>query len=93
MGVDNRDQHDMIRSMPGGVAGVKQMIADFHGRNVRVRFPMMMWDQGTRDSGMSWPDAVASLTAEIGADGRRYARWRPAGIFTGGRQDGPSGRL
>jgi gamma-glutamyl hercynylcysteine S-oxide synthase len=69
MGIDNRNQHDLIRSMPGGVAGVKQMVADFHRRGVRVLFPMMMWDQGTRDSGKSWPDAIASLMAEIGADG------------------------
>src|SRR5258706_13439356 len=69
MGIDNRNQHDMIRSMPGGVLGVKQMVADFHRRNVRVLFPMMMWDQGTRDSGVSWPDAIASVMAEIGADG------------------------
>ena len=69
MGIDNRNQHDMIRSMPGGVAGVKQMIADFHRRGVRVLFPMMMWDQGTRDPGMTWPDAIAKVMAEIGADG------------------------
>jgi gamma-glutamyl hercynylcysteine S-oxide synthase len=69
MGIDDRNQHDMIRSMPGGIPGVKQMIADFHRRGVRVLFPMMMWDQGTRDPGMSWPDAIASLMAEIGADG------------------------
>jgi len=69
MGIDNRNQHDMIRSMPGGVAGVRQMIADFHRRGVRVLFPMMMWDQGTRDSGMPWPEAIAKLMAEIGADG------------------------
>jgi formylglycine-generating enzyme required for sulfatase activity len=69
MGIDNRNQHDMIRSMPGGVSGVKQMIADFHRRGVRVLFPMMMWDQGTRDPGMPWPYAIATLMAEIGADG------------------------
>ena len=69
MGIDNRNQHDMVRAMPGGVAGVRQMIADFHRRGVRVLFPMMMWDQGTRDPGTSWPDAIASLMAEIGADG------------------------
>jgi gamma-glutamyl hercynylcysteine S-oxide synthase len=69
MGIDNRNQHDLIRSMPGGVAGVKQMIADFHRRGVRVLFPMMMWDQGTRDPGVRWPEAIANLMAEIGADG------------------------
>jgi formylglycine-generating enzyme required for sulfatase activity len=69
MGIDDRNQHDMIRSMPGGVAGVKQMVADFHRRGVRVLFPMMMWDQGTREPGMPWPQAVAEMMAEIGADG------------------------
>jgi gamma-glutamyl hercynylcysteine S-oxide synthase len=69
MGIDNRNQHDLIRSMPGGVAGVKQMVADFHRRRVRVLFPMMMWDQGTRDPGKPWPQAIAELMAEIGADG------------------------
>jgi hypothetical protein len=59
----------MIRSMPGGVAGVRQMIADFHRRGVRVLFPMMMWDEGTRDPGGSWPDEIASLMEEVGADG------------------------
>jgi formylglycine-generating enzyme required for sulfatase activity len=68
MGIDNRNQHDMIRSMPGGLPGVKQMIADFHRRGVRVLFPMMMWDQGTRDPGMPWAEAIASLMA-VGADG------------------------
>jgi iron(II)-dependent oxidoreductase len=69
MGIDNRNQHDLIRSMPGGIPGVRQMIADFHHRGVRVLFPMMMWDQGTRDSGMPWPQAIAELMAEVGADG------------------------
>jgi gamma-glutamyl hercynylcysteine S-oxide synthase len=69
MGIDNRNQHDLIRSMPGGLDSVKQMIADFHRRGVRVLFPMMMWDQGTRDPGESWPNAIAKLMAEIGADG------------------------
>ena len=69
MGVDDRNQLDMVRSMPGGIAGVKQMIADFHRRGVRVLFPMMMWDQGTRDTKEPWPDAIAHLMAEIDADG------------------------
>lgn len=69
MGIDDRNQHDMIRSMPGGIGGVKQMIADFHRRGVRVLFPMMMWDQGTRDPGQPWPQAIAELMKELDADG------------------------
>jgi formylglycine-generating enzyme required for sulfatase activity len=69
MGIDNRNQHDMIRCMPGGVAGVREMITEFHKRGVRVLFPMMMWDQGTRKPDKSWPEAIADLMKEIGADG------------------------
>jgi|HubBroStandDraft_6_1064221.scaffolds.fasta_scaffold00025_18 iron(II)-dependent oxidoreductase len=69
MGIDDRNQDDLIRSMPGGVAGVRGMIADFHKRGVRVLFPMMMWDQGTRGPGIPWPQAIAELMKEVGADG------------------------
>ena len=55
--------------MPGGIEGLKQMVADFHRRGVRVLFPMMMWDQGTRDPGKPWPDAVAEFLKELDADG------------------------
>ena len=69
MGIDDRNQLDMVRSMPGGVAGVRKMVEDFHRHGVRVLFPMMMWDQGTHDPGKPWPDAIAELMKEIGADG------------------------
>ncbi len=39
MGIDDRNQLDMVASMPGGVEGVRQMVADFHRRGVRVLFP------------------------------------------------------
>ena len=69
MGVDDRDQLEMVESMPGGVEGVRQMVADFHRRGVRVLFPLMMWDQGTHDPGQPWPEAIAALMKQIGADG------------------------
>ncbi|MGA3033678.1 MAG: SUMF1/EgtB/PvdO family nonheme iron enzyme [Terracidiphilus sp.] len=69
MGIDDRNQLEMVRSMPGGVEGVRKMVEDFHRRGVRVLFPMMMWDQGTHDSGKPWPDAIAELMKEIDADG------------------------
>jgi gamma-glutamyl hercynylcysteine S-oxide synthase len=69
IGVDNRNQYDLLRAMPGGVPGVKQMVADFHRRGVKVLFPVMLWDQGTRDPGLADWDATAQLLAEVGADG------------------------
>jgi len=69
IGIDNRSQYDMARDMPGGIEGLRQMIADFHRRGVRVLFPVMLWDQGTRDEGVPNWMATARLLAEIGADG------------------------
>ena len=69
LGIDDRNQLDMVRSMPGGTEGLRQLVADFHRRGVRVLFPMMMWDEGTRDPGKNWPDALAELMKEINADG------------------------
>ncbi|HEY1807197.1 MAG TPA: hypothetical protein VGG42_01485 [Acidobacteriaceae bacterium] len=68
-GIDARNQLDMVKSMPGGYAGVRQMVEDFHRRGVRVLFPMMMWDQGTRNPSESWPVALANEMKEIDADG------------------------
>src|SRR5664279_3386832 len=39
IGIDDRSQFDLFQDMPGGMAGVRQMIADFHRRGVRVLFP------------------------------------------------------
>jgi len=69
VGIDDRNQHDITRSMPGGIEGLKQMVADFHKRGVKVLFPMMMWDEGTNDPGKDWPTAIAEFMKEIDADG------------------------
>ncbi len=69
MGIDSRNQLEMVESMPGGIEGVRQMVADFHRRGVRVLFPMMMWDEGTNAPQQHWPEAVAALMKQIGADG------------------------
>jgi gamma-glutamyl hercynylcysteine S-oxide synthase len=69
LGIDDRNQLEMVESMPGGIEGVRQMVADFHRRGVRVLFPMMMWDEGTHAPSQPWPQAIAALMKEIGADG------------------------
>jgi gamma-glutamyl hercynylcysteine S-oxide synthase len=69
IGIDNRNQLDMLASSPGGLEGVKSLVADFHRRGVKVLFPFMLWDQGTRDPGEPWPVALTRTMAQIGADG------------------------
>lgn len=69
MGIDNRNQFDLFHDMPGGIAGIRSMIADFHRRGVRVLFPVMLWDQGTRDVGKPEADALAEELTAVGADG------------------------
>lgn len=69
LGVDNRNQFDRLRDLPGGIAAVKRMVADFHRRGVHVLFPETPWDMGTREEGVSDWTAQARLMAEIGADG------------------------
>lgn len=69
MGIDNRNQFDLFHDMPGGITGIRNMIADFHRRGVRVLFPIMLWDQGTRDVGKPEADALAEELTAVGADG------------------------
>ncbi|QQQ01158.1 SUMF1/EgtB/PvdO family nonheme iron enzyme [Lysobacter enzymogenes] len=69
IGVDDRNQFDLARDLPGGLDGLRGAVADFHRRGVRVFLPTMPWDHGTRDSGRRDWDAVAELVAAIGADG------------------------
>lgn len=69
IGIDDRNQFDLIRDLPGGVEGIRGVVADFHRRGVKVFLPTMPWDNGTREQGE--PDwlAIARLVKETGADG------------------------
>ncbi|MGH8027535.1 MAG: formylglycine-generating enzyme family protein [Pseudoxanthomonas sp.] len=69
IGIDDRNQFDLIHDLPGGVEGIRGVVADFHRRGVKVFLPTMPWDNGTREQGE--PDwlAIARLVKETGADG------------------------
>ena len=69
LGVDDRNQYDLFHDLPGGVAGVTQMVSDFHRRGVRIMFPIMLWDQGTREEGEPDAIAISKELVEVGADG------------------------
>ena len=69
IGIDNRNQFDLLKDLPGGVTALKQIVSEFHNKRVRVLSGVIPWDQGTRDEGMKDWEALVPLLAEIGADG------------------------
>ncbi|MDQ6618249.1 MAG: formylglycine-generating enzyme family protein, partial [Pseudomonadota bacterium] len=69
IGVDDRNQTELARDLPGGLPGLKRVVDEFHGRGVKVFLPTMAWDNGTRSEGAADWDAVTRLAREVGADG------------------------
>ena len=69
IGVDNRNQFDLVAAMPGGKEGIRQMIRDFHRRGVKVFFPIMIWDKGTRPIDEAMAFALIKEMKDLGADG------------------------
>ena len=69
IGVDDRNHFDFANDLPGGIAGLRGAVADFHKRGVKVFLPTMPWDNGTRPhAGPDW-ELMAELVAATGADG------------------------
>ncbi|WP_205686266.1 formylglycine-generating enzyme family protein [Chitinophaga parva] len=69
IGIDNRNQFDWLASMPGGRDGVREMVRDFKQRGVRVFFPIMIWDTGTRAISNPMAAALIAEMQAVGADG------------------------
>lgn len=49
IGIDNRNQWDLIRTLPGDTQGVKALVKQFQQRGVRVIITYNPWDTATRD--------------------------------------------
>lgn len=69
LGIDERNQYDLTRDLPGGLDQMKKLVEEFHHQNVRVLLPLNPWDNGTRDEGMPHDAAISQLMAALGADG------------------------
>ena len=69
IGIDDRNQFDMIENVPGGINGLKQLIEDFHKAGVHVLLPYYPWDQYTRRLNMTDWHKAASLFTLVNVDG------------------------
>lgn len=69
IGLDNRNQFDFYRDMPGGLAALKKVADEFHNKGIKVYINYNPWDVGTRREGMHDIDALAAIIKSIGADG------------------------
>ncbi len=92
LGVDDRNQFDLLRDLPGGLPALKKLVDDFHRHHVKVLFPVLAWDSGTREESVPPWTALTQLLKEIGADGINFdtlesvpADFRAASIADGHR--------
>ncbi len=92
LGVDDRNQFDLMRDLPGGLPALKKLVSDFHRHNVKVLFPVLAWDSGTRQESTPPWTALTQLLQDIGADGINFdtlesvpADFRAASVAAGHR--------
>lgn len=69
LGLDERNQFDLMRDLPGGMAELKRLVDSFHSHGAKVFFPVVVWDLGTRESERSRAAEADAILREIGADG------------------------
>lgn len=65
IGIDNRNQFDFYRNIPG----LSDVVGRFHEHGLRVFIDYNPWDVGTRRAEREDPEELAILTTELGVDG------------------------
>jgi len=69
IGVDQRNQFDFYRDMPGGLAGLREVVHEFQHRGVKVYIDYNPWDTGTRREGKPDLEALAEMVRALDVDG------------------------
>ena len=65
IGIDERNQFDFYRDVPG----IRELVAALHARGVRVFVDYNPWDVGTRREPADDAAAIAELVRQLDADG------------------------
>ena len=53
IGVDDRNQFQLIESQPGGISGLRHVVDELHAHGVQSLWPYNPWDQGTRGGSLN----------------------------------------
>lgn len=69
IGIDDRNQFDMYRDVPGGIEGLREVITKFHQNGLKVFVDYNPWDQGTRREAADDFSVLIEIIKTIGADG------------------------
>jgi formylglycine-generating enzyme required for sulfatase activity len=69
IGVDDRNQFDFYRDLPGGLRGLRAVVRHCHQRGVRVYIDYNPWDTGTRREPKSDIDTLVDVVKALEADG------------------------
>ena len=69
IGVDERNQFDFYRDLPGGLTGLRGAVRQFQRRGVKVYLDYNPWDTGTRREAKSDLESLVELVRDLEADG------------------------
>jgi formylglycine-generating enzyme required for sulfatase activity len=69
IGLDDRNQFDFYRDMPGGLEGLRKVVRRFHTRGVKVFINYNPWDKATHREEVTDEVALAEMVAALEADG------------------------
>ena len=69
IGVDDRNQFDFYRDMPGGLRGLRAVVRRFHRRGVKVYIDYNPWDTGTRRERGLDLETLVEMVRALEADG------------------------
>ncbi len=69
IGLDNRNQFDFYRDMPGGIIGLRTVVDRLHQAGVRAFVDYNPWDTGTHREGRADLDVLCDFVRDLDADG------------------------
>ena len=66
---DDRNQFDLFRALPGGLAALTEVTSELLSSNVSTLWAYLFWDTGTQREGIQDEQVVAELLKQTGARG------------------------